>query len=379
MLHRAALILLLSVGLMYATDSQYLLTAARRSFLAGHNTANINDAAYFATRPIVAGASQPWAESAGLETEELPQELVEYLHDNDAIAFLVAHKGKLVAEEYFQGYHDRSVTNSFSMAKTVVSLLLFIAVREGIIEDINQPLTVWLPEFSEDPLGSKATIGSLSTMSSGYEWQENYYSVFSPTVKLFYGDDVTSYVLGGGFTQAPGSFFYYSSASTQLLAVSLSRALKARNPDATLAAYLSEKLWQPLGMNDHGVWHLDNKGMELSYCCVNTNARNFARLGQLMLQNGVWEGEQLVPATGVESMRTPQADPGYGHGTWINQENTPAFFAMRGHLGQFTIVVPEHDLVVVRLGESMRRDVDANTVLIPFYINQALRLIQGTD
>ena len=129
-------------------------------------------------------------------------------------------------------------------------------------------------------------------MTSGYDWEEDYYSPFSPTVELLYGDDVSEFVLGGHFSKPEGAEYYYSSAGTQLLAVLITRAIKLQNPSATLSSYLSKKLWQPLGMNSDGRWHLDDSGMELAFCCLNSNARNYAKLGQLMLQDGQWLGEQ---------------------------------------------------------------------------------------
>ncbi|MEO1594958.1 MAG: serine hydrolase [Pseudomonadota bacterium] len=329
----------------------YIFTALARTYLAGHATANIDDHTVFDTRNIDAGDAQPWPLHPDYR-DALPDAFATSLVDGDAVAFLVVHQGKLLAEQYFQGYAANSRTNSFSMAKTVLTLLVGRALEDGIIGDLEQPLTALLPEFSDDPMGQKATLGSLSTMTSGYDWDEHYYSPFSPTVELLYGDDVESFVLGGRFSHEPETHFYYSSASTQLLAVSLSRALERARPGTTLSDYLSETLWQPLGMNDDAVWHIDGEGMELAYCCINTNARNYAKLGQLLLQDGNWDGRQLIDAGFIERMRTPRATDYYGYSTWMNYKADPAFYYFSGHLGQFIIVAPEHDLVVVRLGRT---------------------------
>ncbi len=329
----------------------YIFTALARTYLAGHATANIDDHTVFDTRNIDAGVAQPWRLHPDYR-DALPEAFATSLVEGDAIAFLAVYKGELIAEQYFQGYAADSRTNSFSMAKTVLTLLIGRALEDGIIDDLEQPLTALLPEFSEDPLGQKATLGSLSTMTSGYDWDEHYYSPFSPTVELLYGDDVASFVLEGSFSHEPETHFYYSSASTQLLAVSLSRALERARPGTTLSDYLSETLWRPLGMNDDAVWHTDDEGMELAYCCINTNARNYAKLGQLLLQDGNWQGQQLIDAGFIERMRTPRATDYYGYSTWMNYKADPAFYYFSGHLGQFIIVVPERDLVVVRLGRS---------------------------
>lgn len=211
-------------------------------------------------------------------------------------------------------------------------------------------------------------------MNSGYEWTEHYYSPISPTVELLYGPDVEDFLTSGEFSAEPGEFWEYSSASTQLLAIALTRALKNKDENATLAGYLSEILWKPLGMNDDGVWHLDGSDMELAFCCLNTNARNYAKLGMLMLNNGVWNGQQLLPAGLVEKMIEPVGQDYYGYSTWLGLDHEPAYYNMSGHLGQFVIVVPEHNLVIVRLGEGTDPNREMMESEIPFIIEEALGL-----
>ncbi|NVJ65051.1 MAG: serine hydrolase [Gammaproteobacteria bacterium] len=361
----------LIIGL-YLTGHGYILTAVSRTYLVGNVTANINDYPQFDTREIKASKAQPWQIS---ESYPLPisESLSKYLNKHNAAAFLVIHQGKLVSETYFKSYSSSSKTNSFSMAKTILTLMLAKAIEEGYIESLNQPITDFLPEFNDDPNGKLATVGSLSTMTSGYEWDEHYYSPFSPTVELLYGDDVQDFVLSGKFSSKPEETFYYSSASTQLLAVLLDRALKTKNPNWTLSDYLSQKFWQPLGMNDSALWHLDDEGMELAYCCISTNARNYAKFGQLMLQNGRWGNEQLVDPFFVQMMSEPFKVANYGYSTWINQQNEPIYYAFRGHLGQRIIIVPEHEMVIVRLGETRGDDIVGAESL---YVKEALALIQ---
>ena len=228
----------LGVAGLVASGNGYLVTAALRTYGQGEPTANIDDHRFFSTRIISASRPQPWPERDPLLP--LPGRLQSTLETDHSIAFLVAHRGQVIAEQYFQGYDARSKTNSFSMAKTVMALLLGIAIEDGLVTGMDQRLTDWLPEFEADPKGVNATLGSLVTMDSGYEWDERYYSPMSPTVELLYGPDVESFVLAGYFSARPGERFYYSSASTQLLAVALTRALKRRDPQANLSRYLSE-------------------------------------------------------------------------------------------------------------------------------------------
>ncbi len=369
-----AVLILIIVALLYVTGYSFLLTATHRVYMQGHSTANINDYELFNTRTIEAGEVQPLVEHSLINSKPLSAAFEKEVTDHKVSALLVIQDGQIVSERYFNGYDNRSKTNSFSMAKTVLTMMVGKAIEDGYIESFDQPITTLLPEFKGDALGSKATLDQLSLMNSGYEWTEHYYSPISPTVELLYGPDVEDFLTSGEFSAEPGEFWEYSSASTQLLAIALTRALKNKDENATLAGYLSEILWKPLGMNDDGVWHLDGSDMELAFCCLNTNARNYAKLGMLMLNNGVWNGQQLLPAGLVEKMIEPVGQDYYGYSTWLGLDHEPAYYNMSGHLGQFVIVVPEHNLVIVRLGEGTDPNREMMESEIPFIIEEALGL-----
>ncbi len=366
-------LLLVLIGTI-ASGNSFLITAAERTYVDGNITANINDHRMFDVRQIATDDPQPLPKSANYNQIALDDAFIENLQRYNTAGFVVVKDGEVVSENYFGKYHDRSRTNSFSMAKTVTTLLLGIAIDEGIIEGLDQKLTDFLPEFSNDPLGQQATIGQLSLMNSGYEWVEHYYSPFSPTVELLYGPDVSDFLLARHFSAKPGEFWEYSSASTQLLGIILDRALKTSGAADSIAEYLSRKIWQPLQMNDDALWHTDDAGLELVFCCINTNARNFARLGMLMLNQGRWNGQQLVSAEFVEKMSTPVGQDYYGYSTWINQKADPAYYWFSGHLGQYIINIPQHNMVIVRLGETRESDDDYQTIDIPVYIEQAMKV-----
>ena len=368
-----AFIALFTVGL-YATGHAYIFTAIQRTYLAGHATANINDHTVFNTHKIETTEPSPLA----LHTNHIggvPAKLKTELENDGAIAFLVLKDGQVIVEDYFKGYNKRSKTNSFSMAKTVLTMMVGIAIERGYINSLDQKLTDFLPEFDSDPLAAEATIGHLSWMNSGYDWTEHYYTPFSPTVELLYGDDVRSFLLGREFSTDPGEFWEYSSASTQLLGIALLRAMRKAGNTDTLSEFLSEALWQPMQMNDSALWHTDNNNMEHVYCCINTNARNFSKLGQLMLDQGKWNGKQLVSSEFINKMITPTNTEVYGLSTWLGMHKAPAHFVFSGHLGQYIIVVPEHNMVVVRLGEKSPPGGFLETS-VPSFIETALQLIK---
>lgn len=366
----------LLVAALYVTGHGYIVTSFQRTYMAGNVTANINDYREFDVRAIPSTANTVLPNHANYNVKSLNPAFLAELNKYGTAAFLVVKDGQVLSETYLNDYDNRSKTNSFSVAKTVTTLLLGIAIEEGHIESLNQAITDFLPEFKSDPLGSKATIGQLSLMTSGYEWTEHYYSPFSPTVELLYGDNVEEFLLAGEFSAEPGTFWEYSSASTQLMGIFLKRALQKAGAAETLSEYLSAKIWQPMQMNDDALWHLDDNGMELVFCCLNTNARNFAKLGLLMMNNGQWNDQQLVPAKFVKQMIKPAGESFYGLSTWLSPDSTPSYYWMSGHLGQYVINVPEHNMVVVRLGETRNPNKDFKTETLPEYIDMALKLIQ---
>lgn len=362
--------------LAYATGNGFLVRATYMTYFHGHVTANINDHKAFDVSVIATEKPAALPHSPHYNQSILPEAFKARLEKFGTAAFLVAKDGELVSETYLNGYHDRSKTNSFSMAKTVTTLLVGIAIEEGYIESLEQNLTDFLPEFKDDALGNKATIGQLSLMNSGYEWREHYYSAFSPTVELLYGADVTEFLLAREFSAEPGSFWEYSSASTQLLAIVLKRALAAKGKAVSLSEYLSEKIWRPLQMNDDALWHTDSTGMELAFCCISTNARNYAKLGMLMLNSGEWNGQQIIQKQFINHMTKPLGNSYYGYSTWLSLDSDPAYFWYSGHLGQYIINIPEHNIVIVRLGETRDNSVDFRTVELPKYVALALEMTQ---
>jgi CubicO group peptidase (beta-lactamase class C family) len=370
-------LLLGGVLLMYVTGYDYIFTSIERTYLAGNVTANINDHKEFKANTIKAGTANPLKQHTNYGKKALPENFTETLEANKTAAFLVLQDGKVLSETYFGDYDNRSKTNSFSMAKTVITMLLGIAIEEGYVRDLDQPIVDFLPEFSDDPIGKTVTARQLSLMNSGYDWDEQYYSPFSPTVELYYGDDVDKYVLGRDFTEEAGTFWEYSSASTQLLGLFLLRAIQKPNAAQTLSGYLGEKIWQPMQMNDDALWHTDDIGMELVYCCINTNARNYAKLGLLLQNKGIWNGQQIIPADFVKEMIQPKGQSFYGLSTWLGMHKSPAHYWFSGHLGQFIINVPERNLTIVRLGETPIAGKDHLDNLIPWFIEGAMHVVSA--
>ena len=353
-------VLLLLAATLQATGHGYIWRALRYTYLDGHRTAHIDDARNFDQAVVSntgpnAAKVQDWPIAQTLKP--VSDETLAYLQAQRSAAFLVAQHGRILSEQYFAPYDAHSRINVFSMAKTLTTVLTGAAVADGILPSFDAPVSQWLTEYANDLWGKQATLAQFSSMTSGHAWTENYYLPLNETTELYFGGHVAQTVLRKGFEREPGSDYEYSSASSQVLGVALSRALQAKDPNLTLATYLSQRLWQPLGMSGAASWSLDRPraqgGMEMSYCCVHANARDMARIGQLLLQKGQWQGKPLLPAEFVSHITAPGPKVRYyGHGLWMDPDHKPAFYFLQGHLGQYVIVVPERELVIVRLGQT---------------------------
>jgi CubicO group peptidase (beta-lactamase class C family) len=382
----AALLALVVVLVAYVQfgGHRYFWTALKYTYLQGHNTAHIDDSVNFEQAAIAAGTPTPWPRDDRAARSAIAPDLLRMLQEERSAAFLVIHQGRLLHETYFAPYTASSRSNSFSMSKTVVTMLAGAAVADGILPGFDMPLYTYLPEYASDPRGAKATLAQLSAMSSGHEWTEHYYLPLNPTTRLYFGGDVTGTVLAQGFERDPGTAFEYSSASTQVLALALHRALRAHRRELTLSGYLSTRFWQPMGMEGDASWSLDRPradgGMEMAYCCIHSSARNFARFGQLLLQEGRWGERQLLPAEFVQRITRPNGFVShYGHSLWMDPTHSAPFYFFQGHLGQYVIVVPSAQLVLVRLGQVRHRTFARHPVIpdeVYRYVDEGLRMAQ---
>lgn len=347
------LTLLALIGILWITGNSYILRGIQLTYLKGHSTANIDDYKDFDNNIILAGKPQPWPQHELYNKIPLSDTLQTELERFKSIGFFVAKDGQALWEYYWDGYSAESNTNSFSMAKSVITMLLGKAIEQGYIQSLDQPITDFLPEFIDDPYGKKCTVGDLSAMTSGYDWKEDYYFPLNPTAKAYYGWNIEKQMLNRGFIEEPGGEFNYLSGATQLLTIVLQRAV-----GIPVSQYLQEEFWQPMGMENDAYWSKDQRnGMEKGYCCLSSNVRDFAKLGQLLLQNGKWKNKQILDSAFVQKMVTPnykafpKGQPArYGYSIWTDYEHQPQFYGLMGHLGQRVIVVPSENLVIVRLG-----------------------------
>jgi CubicO group peptidase (beta-lactamase class C family) len=263
------------------------------------------------------------------------------------LSFVIIRNDSVIYKYFKTGYNDKSVFPSYSVSKSFVSALLGIAIDEGKIKGVNQPITDYLEELKGEGF-RKITIAHLLDMKTGIEYSENYSSPFSDVVKYYYGTDLKMYVSRLKIKGEPGVKYEYVSVSSQLLAMIIEKATGKE-----LTEYLEEKIWQPLGMEYEATWSIDSKKHKTvkAFCCLNAHTMDFAKLGRLYLNKGNWNGMQVVSREWIEKTLAYSKDSTsnfYYQYQWrIGKKGD--YFA-KGALGQYIYVNPLRKIIIVRNG-----------------------------
>jgi len=282
-----------------------------------------------------------------------------FLEETDTAALLVLKEGKLVYENYWlTGGRDVNWL-SMSVAKSFVSAAVGIAVGEGYIKSIEEPVTHYAPSL----IGSAydgVRIKDILQMSSGARWNEDYSDPRSDVMKLgiimAVGGDLEAFVATLEREREPGTYNQYNSMDSQVLGLLLVNAT-----GRPIFDYMQEKLWHRLGMESDAFWLVDSKKMEMAFFGLNATARDYAKLGELYRLGGNWQGNEIVPQEWVRASLMPDAphllpgdNPlsdygmGYGYQWWLMDGEDGEYSAI-GVYNQFIYVNPTKDLVVVKL------------------------------
>lgn len=330
-----------------------------------HNFADLDDHRIFANREVP--GSGPASPLRGLPREpgfladlSVPDEtgatwrLDDYLAHTRTAAFVVLHEDRVVLERYGRGHDRHSLLNSFSIAKSVMSALVGIALAEGRIGSLDTMVASVCPEFAGTPYGA-VTVRQLLTMTSGIGDAP---SLLPGRAELYYGGDLRDQALRAPAPATPPAAAHpwrYSETDVQVLGFVLERAV-----GMPVSQYLAARIWQPLGMESKALWALDREGgSEKTFCCLSARARDFARFGQLMRDGGRWGGRQLVPAAWAERRVLPGIEAldrhTHQHLWWTPHGGQGDFYAY-GHNGQYLYVNPAARLVIVKFSETNRQD-----------------------
>jgi CubicO group peptidase (beta-lactamase class C family) len=335
----------------------------------GH--AAITDHQHFHNAPVAA-SDRPRLLPAGSAPPRLP---------SGTVAFIVLQRGQVVFERYYNGHQRDGWVTSFSVAKSVVSLLLGQAIADGHVGGVDDPITRYVPELLQrDGRFARVRLRDLLQMRSGIAFQEDYRSPFSDAGTFYLTPDLKAAIRGLRIEAAPDTRLQYSSGDTQLLGLAIERAT-----GRPLATTLQQALWQPMGAEYPASWSMDSAegGVTKAFCCLNARAIDFARLGQLMLDGGQRDGRPVIPAAwiadslavrehagGDPDTRANLQRPGGRNGAfytwqWRHMATRAAtesgwrpmadYFA-QGFRGQYIYVAPEKQMVIVRFGREHGSD-----------------------
>ena len=381
------------VGVVWLSPYGYLIKGLRMTYLIGEKSANYLDYKGFDKREV---ANDPervsvLAVSEDAGTVELSSALREMLKRTNSGSFLVFRNDSLVCERYFEPVADTVMTNSFSMAKTITCLLFQRTIEEGKIASWDEPVRKFLPwvgkaavekgeavdGVSPDQMEANAaalTLRHLITMSAGLQWNESYQSPFGITAKAYYGSDIEATMREVPVVVMPGTQFEYQSGSTQLLGLVLEQVTGKHLSDLA-----SDWLWKPLGMEASAYWSLDKaNGRELNFCCVNARSRDFGRLGLMVLHNGkgLVDSGFLAMARKPFEMGGKVLVPFYGHSFWLGSVDGVDFQFFNGLKGQYIVVIPSKNMVVVRTGHGVVKPADGGRIFdcVKLYVGEAVRM-----
>lgn len=280
---------------------------------------------------------------------KLAMDVDAYMTGQRSAALLVLHDGKLRMERYGLNFDGAGRWTSFSVAKSMTSTLVGAALRDGSIKSMDDKVTDYLPQMKGSAYDD-VSIRQLLTMTSGIKWNEDYADPNADVAKFNNHkpeegvDALVSYMRKLPREVPAGTRWLYSTGETNLVGILLNQATKK-----PLATYLSEKIWVPAGMEQQATWILSKTGQEISGCCIQAAARDYARFGQFILNGAVVNGQPIVPDGWLAEATTARTgigerDRGYGYQWWTYADGS---FSARGIFGQAIFIDPKRKLVIV--------------------------------
>ena len=359
----AALVSLITAISLYLYQSQSWRFLARA---ATYPKNPITDVDWYKTRAAVRGSKFVSLTSSitPVISKQIFSKAADYVHQTHNSQLVVLHKGVLVHESYGNNGSSDDLSNSMSMAKTIISLLVGIAVSEGHLTSIDDPVSNYLPAWKDNTERARISIRNLLEMSSGLRCDKDTTDYTSDLIKLHLGTNIRNLTINLPSKELSGNKWEYNNFNSQTLALVLEKVT-----NLPLNEYASKKLWQQLGTKDAFFWADKSNGTVRGYCCFFARARDFAKLGQLVLNRGKWDGKSVVPEQWIEKIsRASTHEPEYGLHIWRAsqggvrraKDRSVEFLDEKlvyfdGKHRQRIYISPKHDLVIVRTGEHPKR------------------------
>lgn len=375
------MLLLLGMGLVL-WQRPFIVKGLRMAYRSGRLGPDINEKEAFANRTIHCSNPCAWDRHPLYNQHQLSDARLAELESLRTTAFIVIQDGKLVFEKYWDPFYANVPINSFSVAKSIVSILIGIAIKDDLLQ-LDHTVGRYIHSFSK---GEKRhiTIRHLLTMSSGLSWRETEGGAFSDNAEAYYGEDLSAVIDRLRVKRPPGEVYRYASGNTQILGMILQHVY-----GMSISALTSDRLWGKIEAQYPAYWNLDRPdGMEKAFCCFYATPLDFARIGQLYLNNGEWKGTQILDSRYVsESLKplpiydiwTQKTNINYGLHWWLAKYGGQEYFYARGIRGQYIICNRTLNTVIVRMGHK-RNPVERHTGHPPDlfdHINAGLEIIKS--
>jgi CubicO group peptidase (beta-lactamase class C family) len=341
----------LLIGILYLTGNSYLVRGIYCTYLHGKIKPDIDDQSFFDTRKINRGE----AINLPAKLNVLSNENVAFLNSTESEAFLVFKNDTLVSEWYGNYGADSTHWNSFSMAKSVISLLIGCAIEDGQISSLQDPISKYIAWSGND-----VTLEQLLQMSSGIPFGESYSSPFGYMAKAYYHSDLKAITAPFKVEQTPGSYWSYEGGNTVLLGMVLQAATQKK-----ISNYFEEKIWTKIGAASPAYWNLDTEnGFEKPFTGVYATAKDFGMLGQCILHHGKVNGQEIIDSAYLAQSFEPwtiqdgknSVCDWYGLHWWMGEIDGVKFKSARGMRGQYIVIIPEKNMVVVRIGHQQSKE-----------------------
>lgn len=280
------------------------------------------------------------------------ESLTELLENKVTNAFIIIKDNKILVERYFNKYTTDKTHGSFSVSKGMLSTMLGLAINDGLIGSLEDPITKYIPELlKNDSAFGKISIHHLLDMSSGIKIRGRDASLFGDLAKTYYGNNWARFMSTIEIEIAPGERHQYNQTDPELMSLIISRVT-----GKSLSDYFSEKIWSKISTQP-AFWNTYGKdGLEKGFCCFNARPQDYARFAQLYLQKGKWDGEQLIPEAWIDFVTTLEqpieSDYVFDfHKYWFPANDGSGDYTAQGYNGQFIYIDPAKNLAILRFAK----------------------------
>ncbi len=279
--------------------------------------------------------------------------LDDFVKLHKTISFAIIRNDSLLYEYYADNYSAAKNVSSFSIAKAYMTMLVGIAINEGYIKSVDDPITNYIIEWKDKPGYNLITIKDLLRHTSGLKFTENIFNPNSDQLQFYYGTTLRNNILASAIREPPGLHFDYQSENPSLLALILERTT-----GTTVSNYLQQKIWGQIGTEAPALWSTDRKdsaAIEKAFCCLNARTLDFAKFARLLLNKGNWNGKQIISPRWIEESINPTTDHGgkisYGYNMGIGPAAYNSFYPI-GLYGQLLYIYPKKNIIIVRFGNA---------------------------